>query len=249
MEEQIEHEQLSATTAAKLEPTLTRAVETGLFRWLLRLPGESQIRNPMHLKALVASCQSRGVKLLPNREAVGVHSQNGGAVVIETLQGKLNAESVCLTAGAWTGRLLQRWGVSTGILPIRGQMVLYQCSVRPFRHVFNEGPRYLVPRDDGLVLAGSTEEEAGFDASTTPEGMADLERFAQALCPELTSDRIVKRWAGLRPGAFDGFPYMGSMPGMSNVFVAAGHYRSGLHLSPTVAEVMADLITGSTAQV
>ncbi len=35
--------------------------------------------------------------------------------------------------------------------------------------ILNEGHRYLVPRDDGLVLAGSCEEDVGYDESTTDE--------------------------------------------------------------------------------
>ena len=36
---------------------------------------------------------------------------------------------------------------------MRGQMVLFRAPRRLFAHVLNEGPRYLVPRDDGRVLA------------------------------------------------------------------------------------------------
>jgi glycine oxidase len=128
-------------------------------------------------------------------------------------------------------------------------MVLYHCGAKPFSHVINEGPRYLVPRDDGRVLAGSTEEEVGYDKRTTPEGLEELMQFAESLVPALTRDRIERTWAGLRPGSFDGFPYLGAAPGLANAYVAAGHFRSGLFTSTGTAVLLGELIRGQPPQI
>jgi glycine oxidase len=117
---------------------------------------------------------------------------------------------------------------------------------KPFSDVINEGPRYLVPRDDGRVLVGSTEEEVGFDKSTTEAGIGELVKLAGEIIPDLTTTRIERTWAGHRPTSFDGFPYIGRVPGIDNTFLAAGHFRSGLHLSPATAVVMSQLIRGET---
>ncbi|WP_368886560.1 FAD-dependent oxidoreductase, partial [Klebsiella pneumoniae] len=69
---------------------------------------------------------------------------------------RIAADSVCIAAGAWSGTMLARLGVATGMMPVRGQMVMFHCGRRPFSRILNEGSRYLVPRDDGRVLAGST---------------------------------------------------------------------------------------------
>ncbi len=60
----------------------------------------------------------------------------------------------------------------------------------------------------------------------------------------LRSAEIELTWAGLRPASFDGLPYLGSLPGLANVFVAAGHFRSGIYLSPGTAVVMAQAMRG-----
>ncbi len=119
----------------------------------------------------------------------------------------------------------------------------------PAPHVINEGKRYLIPRDDGRVLVGSTEQEVGFDKSTTEAGIGELVKLAGEIIPELTATRIERTWAGLRPASFDGFPYIGRIPGIENAFLAAGHFRSGLHLSPATAVVMSQLIRGETPEV
>jgi glycine oxidase len=129
-------------------------------------------------------------------------------------------------------------------MPVRGQIVLYRCHSPPFQRILNEGSRYLVPRDDGRVLVGSTEEEVGFDKSTTTEGLAELQRLACELVPALKSANVEHAWAGLRPASFDGFPYIGKIPGLENAFVASGHFRSGLQLSTGTARVMGQLIRG-----
>ena len=64
----------------------------------------------------------------------------------------------------------------------------------------------LVPRDDGRILAGATEEDAGFDTRSTPEAVAGLIAEAIALCPALETAEVERSWAGLRPGSLDGRP-------------------------------------------
>jgi glycine oxidase len=139
---------------------------------------------------------------------------------------------------------LGRLGISVGMKPVRGQMVLLGGPRPNLRRIVNDGPRYLVPRGDGRVLVGSTEEDAGFDKRTTAEGVSDLLDFAVRLAPGLKSMQFEQCWAGLRPATLDGLPYLGRLPGLDNAFVAAGHFRSGLQLSPGTAVVMSRLIQG-----
>ena len=205
------------------------------------LPGETQLCNPHHLKALVAACQINGVTLLENcGEAFFNRSDDEvkGIVLPNRNKETIVADAYCVTAGAWSQQIISE----LPMVPVRGQMLLYKLDAAPFVAIINEGSRYLVPRQDGHVLFGATIEEAGFDTSTTTAGLANLHQHASDLLPSLTEDRLIKSWAGLRPGTFDGFPYIGPLANHDNVFIAAGHFKAGLHLSPATAEVVADLI-------
>jgi glycine oxidase len=193
---------------------------------------------------LTAACLKYGVTIEENTEVLNWREKDGHVVCVETSQGPRTAGQYCLTAGAWTGQILQRHDLHTGILPIKGQMLQYQSEPGLLNRVINEGPRYLVPRSDGLVLAGSTEEEVGFQKDTTEPELAELNRFATSLIPALAEAKIVGRWAGLRPGVYDSFPYLAKLPNLANAYVAAGHFRSGLFLSPATATVMSQLIRG-----
>jgi glycine oxidase len=136
--------------------------------------------------------------------------------------------------------------MSLPLKPIRGQIVLLECARPPLRRIANLGARYLVPREDGRLLIGSTEEDVGFDKSTTGQGIQELLQFALELVPALREARFQRSWAGLRPATADGMPYLGPMPEWDNLFIAAGHFRSGLTLSAGTAVAMGALIRGQT---
>lgn len=208
------------------------------------LPDECQLRNPWYLRALRRACEGRGVVISPLSPVVNFECDHGLITGVITEQEVIRAGQVCVTSGAWSGTLLQKLGITLGVIPIRGQIVLFKSERPVLRTIVNEGPRYLVPREDGYLLAGSTEEEAGFDKRTTDEGIAELISFARSLVPALEQAEIERTWAGLRPASFDGFPYLGAIPGFKNAFVATGHFRSGLYLSPGTAVVMAELMCG-----
>jgi glycine oxidase len=112
--------------------------------------------------------------------------------------------------------------------------------------VVNVGLEYLVPRNDGRLLVGSTIEDAGFDKATTPQVIEQLIGFAHRLLGPLPEAVLEQSWAGLRPGSVDGCPFIGAAPACSNAFVAAGHFRAGLHQSTGTAVLLADLMTGRT---
>jgi glycine oxidase len=248
-EEQVPIEAVELTQLKTLEPAIAKAVESGRFKAAYDVPTECQLRNPRHLQALKVACQNAGVVLMPHVEATEFVLSGDRLEGIRTTAGLLSAEQYCLTSGAWTQQLLARLGIANGILPIRGQMLLYRCQHQPFTRVLNEGNRYMVARDDGYVLVGSTEEEVGFDKRTTEVGLADLKSFAVALVPDLAAASLEQSWAGLRPASFDGFPYLGRLPELTNAFVAAGHFRSGLYLSPGKALVMSQLLRGETPSI
>ena len=168
---------------------------------------------------------------------------------MRTGRGPLHAGKFLLATGAWTESLLEEVGWRPGIRPVRGQIALLQPPTPVLTRVVEYGKRYLVPRPDGRVLVGSTEEDAGFEKQTTAAAIAGLLEFALALAPGLGQAPVERCWAGLRPGSPDGQPFLGPVPGLDNLFVAAGHYRSGIQLSPGTGLAMAELLLGQPTTV
>lgn len=239
----IEFRKLEIAELRELEPSLPCKTST-IAAWLL--PDECQLRNPRHLKALEAACHTRGVQFVEATIDRVDNNSQGLATLYGPAGQAYTAENICLCNGAWARMLMQQVELENGIMPIRGQMLLYKCDSPPIRHIVNDGNRYLVARSDGMLLAGSVEEEAGYNCHTTDEAIELIRHWAEATLPILQRTPLVRSWAGLRPGSYDGLPYMGKAPGSNNLYVAAGHFRSGLHMSCGTAVIMADLMLGNT---
>jgi glycine oxidase len=182
-----------------------------------------------------------------------VHGWNGGrpqAGGVLTGTYPENAGHYLVTTGAWAAETVELLGCRLPVHPVRGQIVLFRPLAPVLTNVLMVGKRYLVPRADGRVLVGSTEEpEAGFEKANTPEAVRGLIDFAAELVPALRDAEVEATWAGLRPGSPDGMPFIGPVPGYSNVTAAVGHLRAGVQLSIGTAELVRDLLIGRSTAV
>ncbi|MEZ6139873.1 MAG: FAD-dependent oxidoreductase [Zavarzinella sp.] len=212
------------------------------------LPTLSQVRNPWHLKALEEGCRRQGVIILPENEIVGWHGKKQHlCAAIDERGTHLTAKNFVLCAGAWSNRLLPPGVPAMSLYPVKGQLVQFKAEPNTLKHVIELDRSYLVPRGDGLILAGSTEEpEAEYDKLPTEHGTEVLKEFACAVVPALQHYPVVRTWAGLRPGTADGLPYIGKSNAWDNLILATGHFRAGIQLSIATAEVVEDLIIGTT---
>jgi glycine oxidase len=232
-------EELAESAAADLEPALAPGLGPAIL-----LPDMAQLRNPRHLKALLAGCAALGVYFRADCAVRGFERSGCRITRVRSDAGNLQADRYLVTTGAWTSELLEPLGWKLGVRPVRGQIVLLAADVPRLRRILLWGARYLVPRADGRVLVGSTEEDAGFAKRTTAEAVAQLLDLARTLVPSLAVAQVEQCWAGLRPGSPDGLPYLGPVPDLDNLFVAAGHFRAGIQLSPGSALVLTELLLG-----
>lgn len=233
----VDREHLDASAARELEPALGPDLGPALH-----LPDLCQLRNPRHLRALLEACRKLGVEVQESQEVVDWERRENRIVAAVTPRTNFPGGRFLIAGGAWSGRLLASIHGPLDIRPIRGQIVLLKTASPPIRRVVLWGSRYLVPRPDGRILTGSTEEDAGFDKRTTAAGVASLLALATRLVPALENAEVERTWAGLRPGSPDGLPYLGRVPGWDNLFVAAGHFRAGIQLSPGTAQLMKQAI-------
>ena len=243
----IEFQQLDAAQLAELEPTLAERADR--FAAACFVPQESQLRNPRHCQALIAACQQQGVDLCPGVAVHGFESSGGRLVSALTNKGTIQAGQFCLTAGCWTGQLAASLGLDFSVKPIRGQIVLLNGPVGLLQRHINMGKRYLVPRIEGRILVGSTMEDVGFLKQNTASATAELLNFAASLLPSGLELPVETSWSGLRPASTEGKPLLGRIPELENAWVATGHFRAGLQLSPATAVVMRSLMQGQVPAV
>jgi glycine oxidase len=237
--EGITFEPLESKDLRLMEPALAAELGTAYH-----LPEMAQLRNPRHLKALLGGCQALGVQLRAGCPVQGFEIQGQRVTAVKTDRSQLAAGRFLLATGAWTDPLLEPIGWRPGIHPVRGQIALLNTGVSLFRRILLWGARYLVPRPDGRVLIGSTEEDAGFEKRTTAGAIGELLTLGGQLVPRLAEAHLERCWAGLRPGSPDGLPFLGPVLGMENLFIAAGHFRAGIQLSPATGLVMKEMLLG-----
>jgi len=232
---------LSATEISLLSPLLADFT-TGLW-----LPKIANVRNPRLLKALAQAVSRLGVHYIPYTEIVRWHQENNRLTAVETSMGeKYHADGFVLTAGAWTGQLLAALTITMPVKPIKGQMILYKLPEQVLSQIVLHQGHYLIPRQDGHLLCGSTLEDTGFNKQTTDEALTLLKTSAERIMPLLSQYQPIKQWAGLRPASPNGIPYIGRVPQFTNLWVNAGQFRNGLVLAPASAKLLADLMLERT---
>jgi glycine oxidase len=106
---------------------------------------------------------------------------------------------------------------------------------------------YIVPRQDGRLLAGSTSENAGFAKLVTAGGISTILTNALEIAPSIAALPVVDSWANLRPKAADGLPVLGPCGEIDGLFYATGHYRNGILLAPLTAELITRAIVEGIA--
>lgn len=223
-----------------LSPSEVRAVEPPLglpVSGALWCPEDHRLDPRKLLQALRKSCAIRGVEIVTGA-AVGeiVHAE-GRVSGVRAGRRVWSADHVIVAAGAWSGGLGGlRPDVSTR--PRKGQILALGTPVR-FRHTVRWRQHYIVPRRDGSLVFGATNEDCGFDRALTAGGVSGLLQAALEMAPELASAVVLDAWTGLRPEAPDGLPCIGRA-GSGGLVYAFGSYRNGiLQMPPTAARIAA----------
>jgi len=225
-------------TLEELEPALRISSERDLTPLFVK----ERCVDPRHLTAAgIAAARHRGIDFSSGDQVLAVEVASGKACGVRTNKTQFTAGVVVNCAGAWSGQIGPYLFPTR---PIKGQML---CVAMPekelVRHVVRTPDVYLIPRSDGRMAIGATQEETGFDKQTVPETIEKLRQAALELVPKLAEARILEAWAGLRPGTPDAMPILGATP-TPGYFVATGHFRDGILLSPVTARVMGQVIAG-----
>jgi glycine oxidase len=158
---------------------------------------------------------------------------------LSTVDSTVDEDVLVVAAGCGSAEL-----AGLPVRPVKGQLLRLRgpAALRHTVRGYADGcPVYAVPRTDGEVVVGATNEERT-DATVTAGAVLDLLRAAVELVPALAEYALTETRYGFRPGTPDNAPCIGWLrPG---VLVATGHYRNGVLLAPVTADAVADLVLG-----
>ena len=235
----VAHEWLDPIAIRSFEPAVTPKTCGALF-----ICGHGFVGVRSLVAALAQSARFHGAEFESPAEVIDV-SVTGGDVAVRAGAREYRADRFVLAAGSWTSRIRIRGLSPVPVRPVRGQLLHLRWTHAPMpsRVVWSTGC-YTVPWSDGSLLVGATVENAGFDESTTVEGVESLMRAVRELLPDSSVAGVVDVRAGLRPATPDGLPLIGTLPEVPNLIFATGHYRNGILLAPLTADIVERIVVG-----
>ena len=235
-------EALDARQCRRLEMFLAPNVTGGLLA-----PGDLSVDNRRYLRALRAAAANAGVRTVPGT-VIRIEAGRETAATLATGE-VITAISTVVAAGHATSRIK---GVPDeirkAIRPVKGQLMrlrhpgsLPPVATRTIRALVQGREVYLVPRQDGELVVGATQEERE-DRDITAGAVHDLLRDATAALPAVSELVLAEINVGLRPGSADNGPIVGRAGG--GLIVAAGHFRNGILLSAVTADAVTAILAG-----
>jgi hydrogen cyanide synthase HcnC len=195
-----------------------------------------------HLNALRAfraahlAFAGRGGDYLPEHPVETMVALPGGGFRIATPKGEVTAGKVVLAAGTGNARLGPMLGLAAPVRPQRGQALVTE-KASPF---LTHPVVTLRQTDEGGIMMGDSQEEAGFDTSLGLGVLAVMARRAARMFPEIGRLNVVRTWSALRVMTKDGFPIYEQSATAPGAFLCNCH--SGVTLAAAHALLLAPMI-------
>ncbi|HET9930814.1 MAG TPA: FAD-dependent oxidoreductase, partial [Polyangiaceae bacterium] len=213
-------------------------------RAAVRFAEDGRIDPPKLLRALRIAAERHGAEFRSGALVKRVVTSEGRADGVLLDSGDvIKANKVVVAAGSWSSLVDGVALPEGGVIPARGQIVELNLSAPVFEPVLFGPKCYLVPRDDGRVLVGSTLEFVGYRREVTAIAVRDLLDAAIQLVPALARATLGSTWSNFRPYTKDGAPFIGEAA-IEGILFATGHYRNGILLAPATASLVAALVLG-----
>ncbi|HEV8701179.1 MAG TPA: glycine oxidase ThiO [Candidatus Polarisedimenticolia bacterium] len=230
-------ERVSGEALRRLEPSLHPGLTEGLY-----LPRDWSVDNVLLVQGLGRAAARAGARLVERTRIDRLLVEGGRVAGVGAGGETFHAGTVVIAAGAWTQEIGGDGVPPLASHPVRGQIVCLGPSAAPARPLYATAC-YLVPRQDGRILVGSTMERVGFERRVTAAGVTTLTAAAIALVPALREAPFHSAWAGLRPACEDDLPAIGR-GGAPGLIYACGHLRNGILLAPITALVVGRILRG-----
>jgi len=235
-------EALTREQARALEPGLSPEIRAAIHR-----PDEASLDNRLFTEATVEAARRKGVEIFSGNGAKALCFEGNTCAGLQLETGRVVARWTVIAAGCFSARI-EGAAPYAPVIPAKGQMMALRCNAVRLERDLWLGHNYLVPRNDGRIIAGATVEYEGFDRSVTAAGLQQILNAALSVLPRLEKARVEETWAGLRPDSPDHLPILGPTD-RDGLLIATGHFRSGILLTPVTARLVREWITSQKVSV
>jgi glycine oxidase len=198
--------------------------------------------------ALTRAAERLGVTVRHGR-VIGLRRDGARITGVILEREVLSCAAAVLALGPWSAEASDWIGVPIDVRPLKGQILRLQAPGPPVESSVGWGHNYATTKTDGLVWAGTTEEDAGFDEESTQAARDQIAAALLRMLPAMADAQVAHQTACLRPVASDGLLVLGSVPGLGQVYVATGGARKGILYGPAMGHAIADLVLGRDTRV
>ncbi len=234
-------DRVSADELTTLEPALSDGVVGGLVA-----RGDRRVRPEVFTAGVRDALVSRGVELLEHCPVTAL-ARNGAQWTVECPTAERHGDAVVLAGGVASARLLARLDVRLPIVAAKGYSRTYLAdSSAPRTALYVEGSKVAISAFDGAVRVSGTLELGARGLALSARRLAAIATAAQEALSGWRMPAGSHDWAGMRSLSPDGLPFIGPVPGLDGLHLAAGHATLGITLAPLTGELLAELLLEQT---
>jgi len=234
---------LEASEARRVEPRISDQTLGAVL-----IEGTADVEPYRLVLALTRSAERLGVTVRHGR-VTGLRRDGGKVAGVILERDEIACSTVVLALGPWSGETSAWIDAPIEVRPLKGQILRLEASGPPVACSVGWGHNYATTKGDGLLWAGTTEEEAGFDEESTPEARDEIGAALVKMLPAMADAQVVHQTACLRPVASDGLLLLGRVPGLEHVYMATGAGRKGILFGPAMGRAIADLVLTGSAKI
>ncbi|WP_439547903.1 NAD(P)/FAD-dependent oxidoreductase [Falsiroseomonas sp.] len=198
-------------------------------------PADGHVNSLKLFRALHVANGKRGVAYRPECVVDSIEARDGGFRIAGSW-GEARSARIVLAAGLGNARLAPMVGLDAPVIPSKGQVLITE-KVSPFLHY----PMGTIRQtDEGGVMMGDSQEDAGFDTVVTNPVISVMAERAMRMFPLLRDLNVVRTWSASRVMSPDGFPIYAQSKAAPGAFVVTCH--SGVTLAAAHALTLAPQI-------
>lgn len=240
-------EVLTAEETRRLDPDVDMNLVGAVY-----FPEDAHLSPNRFMAQLGELIAKAGVELRWQSEVTGWRREGDRIVAARTANGDVSGDEFVLAGGSWSPKLARELELKLPMQAGKG----YSLTVeRPrqlprLSYIFTEARLAVTPML-GALRFGGTMEIAGLNLDINPARIRGITKSAGRYFPAFPPEAFagIPPWAGLRPVAPDGLPYVGRTMAASNLLVGTGHAMMGLSLGPVTGRLLAEIASGEPASI
>ncbi len=210
--------------------------------------GTAEVEPYKFLMALSHASEKLGTQIRHGK-VTGLLTSNNEVSGILLENGSIKCDKVVFAMGPWSSHITQWLRLPLNIQPLKGQIIRLRIPGNHFRYSISWSKNYATTKPDGLIWAGTTEEDSGFDEMPTSKGRDDIMTSLLKMIPSLEEAELIQQTACIRPFSPDELLIMGELFGIGGAFITTGAGRKGILLGPAMGKITSDLIVKGSSDI